>query len=295
MRYELSDFEVEMKFLVTGAQGQLARQFQKTLQMQEYPVVAFDREGLDISDSQAVRERISEHVPDVVINCASYNLVDKAEDDFDTARSVNATGVKNLAIACKENNVLLIHYSTDYVFDGTKEAFYTEEDEPNPINKYGESKQEGEQLLRHETDNYLLFRVSWVFGEGRSNFLSRLSEWAQKNRTLKIVSDQVSVPTYTEDIVHVTLFALNKGLRGLYHLTNSGYASRYEVARYYIEQMGMDNLVLPVTSAYFPSPAKRPYFSALSNRKLSRELNVDIPDWQLGIERYVKTILAKTE
>jgi dTDP-4-dehydrorhamnose reductase len=284
-----------MNFLVTGAQGQLAWQFQKTLINQDHAVAAFDREALDISDSRAVHEKISENIPDVVINCASYNLVDKAEEDFDTARSVNATGVKNLAMACKDNNILLIQYSTDYVFDGTKEDFYTEEDEPNPISRYGESKREGEQLLQQETDNYLLFRVSWVFGKGRSNFLYRLSEWAQKNRTLRIVSDQVSVPTYTEDIVHVTLFALNKGLRGLYHLTNSGYASRYEVARYYIEQMGMDNLVLPVTSAYFPSPAKRPYFSALSNRKLSQALNVDIPDWQLGIERYVKNIRENTK
>jgi len=282
-----------MKFLVTGAQGQLAHQFQKTLQIHEHPVVAFNREGLDISDSVAVHEKISEQMPDVVINCASYNLVDKAEEDFDTARSINATGVKNLAVSCKEKNILLIHYSTDYVFDGTKEDFYTEEDAPNPISKYGESKLEGEQLLRQETENYLLFRVSWIFGKGRSNFLFRLSEWAQKNRTLKVVSDQISVPTYTEDIVHLTLFALSKGLRGLYHLTNSGYASRYECARYYIGQMGMDNLVLPVTSDHFPSPAKRPYFSAMSNRKLSRELNVDIPDWQLGIERYVKTILEK--
>jgi len=137
--------------------------------------------------------------------------------------------------------------------------------------------------------------VSWVFGDGKSNFLHRLSEWARKNRTLKIVSDQVSVPTYTEDIVNVTMFALNKGLRGMYHLTNSGYASRYEFARYYLDQMEMDNLVMPVTSDYFPLPAKRPYFSAMSNRKLSQALNVDIPDWKLGIERYVKNIHERAE
>ena len=282
-----------MKFFLTGAQGQLALQFQKALKNSDHTLVSFTKEGLNISGLQAVSDKISEHNPDVVINCASYNFVDKAEDDFDTARSVNATGVKNLAVACKNKDILLIHYSTDYVFDGTKEDFYIEEDEPNPVSRYGESKLQGEQLLRQETDNFLLFRVSWVFGEGKSNFLYKLSEWARKNRTLKIVSDQVAVPTYTEDIVNVTLFALNKGLRGLYHLTNSGYASRYEVARYYIEQMEMDNLILPVTSDYFPSPAKRPYFSALSNRKLSQELNVDIPEWKLGIERYVKLILEK--
>jgi dTDP-4-dehydrorhamnose reductase len=279
-----------MKYLISGAQGQLAREFQKTLEKLDHTVAAFDREGLDISDSRVVNDKITEHNPDVVMNCASYNLVDKAEEDFDAACGVNATGVRNLAVACKNKDILLVHYSTDYVFDGTKEDFYTEEDEPNPVSKYGESKLQGEQLLRQEADNFLLFRVSWVFGEGKSNFLHRLSEWARKNRTLKIVSDQVSVPTYTEDIVNVTMFALNKGLRGMYHLTNSGYASRYEFARYYLEQMEMDNLVMPVTSDYFPSPAKRPYFSAMSNRKLSQALNIDIPDWKLGVERYIKNI-----
>lgn len=279
-----------MNFLITGARGQLGGEFQKALEKSDHTVAAFDREGLDISDSHVVNDVITEHNPDVVINCASYNLVDKAEEDFDTACGVNAAGVRHLAVACKKRNILLVHYSSDYVFDGTKEDFYTEEDEPNPVSRYGESKLQGEQLLKQEADKFLLFRVSWVFGEGKSNFLHRLSEWARKNRILKIVTDQVSVPTYTEDIVNVTMFALNKGLRGMYHLTNSGYASRYEFARYYIEQMGMDNLVMPVTSDYFTSPAKRPYFSAMSNKKLSQALNVDIPDWKLGVERYVKNI-----
>lgn len=282
-----------MKFLITGAKGQLGQEFQKALKNHDHTVVSFTKEDLNISDLDTVTEKISEHNPDVVVNCASYNLVDKAEEDFDNARSVNASGVKNLATACKNKKVFLVHYSTDYIFDGTKEDFYTEEDEPNPINKYGESKLQGEQLLRQETENFLLFRVSWVFGRGKSNFLYKLSEWAQKNRTLKIVSDQISVPTYTEDIVNITLFALSKGLKGIYHLTNSEYASRYEVARYFIEQKETDNLVLPVTSDYFPSPAKRPYFSAMSNRKLSQELNIDIPDWKIGIERYVKLMSDK--
>lgn len=277
-----------MKFFITGARGQLGQEFQKTLRKHDYKFVAFDREGLDITDLNAVIEKVSEHSPNVVINCASYNLVDKAEEDFDNARSVNASGVNNLAAACNDKNILLVHYSTDYIFDGTKEDFYIEEDEPNPINKYGESKLYGEQLLRQEADRFLLFRVSWVFGDGRRNFLSKILEWAKEKRILKIVSDQISVPTYTEDIVNVTLFALNKGLKGIYHLTNSGYASRYEVARFFVEQMGMENLVLPVTSDFFPSLAKRPFFSAMSNRKLSRELNIDIPDWRLGIERYIR-------
>jgi dTDP-4-dehydrorhamnose reductase len=196
---------------------------------------------------------------------------------------------------CKKNNALLIHYSSDYVFDGEKKDFYSEEDVPNPINSYGKTKLLGETFLREETDNFLMFRVSWVFGEGKQNFLYKLLEWAKKNRVLKIVYDQISVPTFTKDIVSLTMLAIGKGMRGVYHLTNSGYASRYEVARYYIERLGLDNLILPVSSDSFPVPAKRPFFSAMSNLKLSEELNVIIPDWKVGIERYVELMFEKEE
>jgi dTDP-4-dehydrorhamnose reductase len=284
-----------MKILITGANGQLAKQFQETLNIFDHTFTALDKESLDISDPDAVTEAVSKNAPDAVLNCAAYNHVDKAEEDFDAACKVNASGVKNLAAACKKNNALLVHFSSDYVFDGTKGDFYTEEDKPNPVNKYGESKLLGEKFLQEETDNFILFRVSWVFGKGKHNFLYKLSEWAEKNRVLRIVSDQISVPTYTEDIVSITIFAIKKGLKGIYHLTNSGYASRYEVARYFLEQMGMDKLVLPVTSDYFSSPAKRPYFSSMSNQRISKKMNVNIPDWRIGIDRYIKLMFGKEE
>jgi dTDP-4-dehydrorhamnose reductase len=284
-----------MNILITGAEGQLAKQFQETLKIFGHTSTAFDKESMDISDSDAVTEIISKNAPDVVINCAAYNYVDKAEDDFDIACKVNASGVKNLASACKKNNALIVHFSSDYIFDGTKGDFYTEEDKPNPINKYGESKLLGEKFLQEETDNFILFRASWVFGKGKNNFLYKLSEWADKNRILRIVCDQISVPTYTEDIVSITTFAIEKKLRGIYHLTNSGYASRYEVARYFLEKMGMDRLVLPVTSDYFPSSVKRPYFSSMSNQKISKKMNVNIPDWRIGIDRYIRLVFGKEE
>jgi dTDP-4-dehydrorhamnose reductase len=277
-----------MKILITGAKGQLAREFQTALENYDYTVVALDKESLDISDLNVVTEAFSKYNPDIILNCAAYNFVDKAEKDFDTAYKVNAAGVRNLAFVCKKNNALLVHYSTDYIFNGTKEDFYTEEDEPDPISNYGKSKLLGEELLKEETNKFLLFRVSWVFGEGKQNFLYKLSELAKKNMVLKIVCDQISVPTFTKDIVTLTMLAIEKGLRGVYHLTNSGYASRYEVARYFIERLGRDNLILPVNSDYFPSPAKRPYFSAMSNLKLSKNLDVNIPDWKMGIDRYIE-------
>lgn len=284
-----------MRIIITGAKGQLAGKFQKVLKSYNHAVAALDKESLDISDLNAVSEAFSRYNPDIILNCAAYNFVDKAEEDYDTAYKINAAGVRNLAFACKKNNALLVHYSTDYIFDGAKEDFYTEEDEPYPINNYGKSKLSGEKLLKEETEEFLLFRVSWVFGEGRQNFLFKLSEWARKNRVLKVVCDQISVPTYTEDIATLTILAVEKGLRGVYHLSNSGYASRYEVARYYIERLGLNNLILPVTSDYFPSPAKRPFFSAMSNLKLSKDLDVNIPDWRSGIERFIRAIFEREE
>jgi len=284
-----------MKILITGANGQLAREFQKALENYEYTVGALDKESLDISDLNVVIEAFSKYNPDIILNCAAYNFVDKAEKDFDTAYKVNAAGVRNLAVACKKNNALLVHYSTDYIFNGTKEDFYTEEDEPDPINNYGKSKLMGEKILTEETDNFLLFRVSWVFGEDKQNFLYKLSELARKNMVLKIVCDQTSVPTFTKDIITLTMLAIEKGLRGVYHLTNSGYVTRYEVARYFIDRLGLDNLILPVNSDYFPSPVKRPYFSAMSNHKLSRALGVNIPDWRIGIDRYIEEMFKQEE
>lgn len=275
-----------MKFLITGANGQLAMEFLKALNAHD--VIAMSKDRLDISDPDAVSEAISGYKPDIVLNCAAYNSVDKAENNFDNAFRTNSAGVKNLANACKMHNAIMVHYSTDYIFDGEKNDFYTEEDKPNPINKYGESKLSGERFLTEETNNFLIFRVSWVFGKGKQNFLYKLSEWAKKSKVLRIVCDQISVPTYTEDIVKFTLLALKEGLRGVYHLTNSGYASRYEVSRHYLKKIGVNNLILPVGSAYFNEKARRPYFSAMSNAKISRALNISMPHWKDGIDRFIK-------
>lgn len=278
-----------MKVLITGANGQLATEFQRYFaKNNHYEVSALSRAELDISDLKRVAEAIISYKPDMVLNCAAYNYVDKAEEDSDTAFKVNAEGIKNLSSCCKKKGALLIHFSTDYIFDGKKEDFYTEDDIPNPINSYGKSKLSGERLLAEETDNFLLFRVSWVFGAGRQNFLYKLSELAKKSRILKIVADQVSVPTYTEDIMKYTMLAIENGMRGVYHMTNSGYASRYEVARYYIERTGLPNIVLPVSSYFFQTAARRPYFSAMSHVKLSKTLELEIPDWRDAIDRFVK-------
>ncbi len=278
-----------MNILITGAKGQLAREFQNFLS-DNYPfnVTLLEREKLDISDINAVYAAISHYNPQIVINCAAYNYVDKAEKERDKAFSTNALGAKNLALACKDKGSLLIHYSTDYIFDGKKEDYYTEEDEPNPINYYGVSKLEGERMIAETMDNFLIFRVSWVFGKGKQNFFYKLTEWTKDKRIIKIVCDQISIPTYTEDIVKITFLCVEKGLRGIYHLTNSGYCSRFESAKYFLEGIKWDGLILPVDSNFFPSEAKRPYFSAMSNKKISDALSIEIPHWKDAVDKYIK-------
>jgi dTDP-4-dehydrorhamnose reductase len=214
--------------------------------------------------------------------------VDDAERDPGPAFAINATGVGNLAAACRETGALLVHYGTDYVFDGQKGAPYTEGDAPCPLNNYGRSKLAGEQILQEALSRFLLLRVSWVFGEGKQNFLHKLLQWADGGGVLRVVDNQISIPTPTRDIVRLTLLAMHAGLNGIYHMTASGYASRFEVARYFLTKMGVTNTLIPVSTDYFPSPAKRPRFSALSNAKLAVTLGAEIPGWTSGVDRYVE-------
>jgi len=278
------------KIMVLGAGGQLGKTFVDKLQKLEYNFIAPQESESDITQQQKIASLINEEQPDTIINCAAYNAVDVAEKNSKLAYLVNSEAIGNLAAVCFEKNIKLVHYSSDYIFDGTKDGFYSEEDPPNPLNVYGKSKLEGEMQLRQNTRNYLLFRLSWVIGPGEQNFLFKMSQWAEKNPVLKISADEVSIPTFTFDIVEFTLKALDKNLIGLYHLTSSGYASRYELARFYAEQTGIDKLIIPVALSHFNMPASRPMFSCLSNEKLTRDLGVKLPHWKESLKKYVQEV-----
>jgi len=280
-----------MKYLIIGKNGQLGKEFVKILTKENQDFTAVGHEELEISNLSQVLEIFENIKPDIVINCSAYNLVDKAEQDYPTAYKTNSIGVRNLAFASKKINSFLIHYSTDYVFDGKKEGLYTEEDKPNPLNEYGKSKYLGEIFLKEENENSLIFRVSWVFGEGTQNFIYKLLQWAKNNDYLKVAYDEISVPTYTGNIVNVTLKSIEKGLKGLFHLTNSGYASRYEWAKAILKYKKVEKFIYPVSSDIFDLPAKRPKFSAMDNTKIKKELNLGIPDW----EEDLKLFLAKNK
>jgi dTDP-4-dehydrorhamnose reductase (EC 1.1.1.133) len=240
-----------LKFLITGAKGQLAKEFVKELTNRGLEFTALTKEELDISDTNKVFEVIKEVKPDIVINCAAYLPADKAESFPTEAIAVNTLGVANLAFACLDIKATLVHYSTDYVFDGTKAGFYTEEDQPNPLNEYGKSKLFGEFFIQKVLENYLIFRVSWVYGEGRQNFIYKLLQWAKEREVLQIAFNEVSVPTYTGFIVEKTLKALEKGLTGLYHLVPRGYASRYEWAKLTLKLFRIEKVLIPVEKEIF--------------------------------------------
>lgn len=275
-----------MKILITGAKGQLGQEFVKRLEREEKNSLALPRDKLDVSDLKQVLQAFEEYKAAVVINCSAYNLVDRAEEERETAYKTNAISPRNLAFACEKYKAFLVHYSTDYVFDGKKEALYTEEDIPNPLSEYAKSKYLGEVFLKEETDRYLIFRVSWVYGEGKQNFIYKLTGWAKSQEYLKAACDEFSVPTSTRTIVEVTLKAIQQELTGLYHLVNTGYASRFEWAREYFRLRGINKFIYPPYQSNFNLPAQRPRFSAMSNKKICKILNIEIKEWKEELREF---------
>jgi len=279
-----------MKYLVTGRNGQLASAFIKRFELRSLQFSAPDESVLDITDAGKTDACIASVKPDIILNCAAYNLVDKAEQEPDRALRVNATGPRNLAIAAHKHHATLVHYSSDYVFDGRKEtALYAEGDATGPLNQYGRSKLAGEQAVREVLeDRSLVFRLSWVFGAGKQNFIAKLLEWSASQEYLRIACDEFSAPTWTDTVVDVTLHALDQGVNGLYHLTNSGHCSRYEWAKAILRKKGIDKFIRPVTMDSFNLAAKRPMFSAMSNRTISNKLNISIPAWEEAVGRFLE-------
>lgn len=278
-----------MKYLITGKNGQLAQAFIKRFELLSIDFNAPDESQLDITNPKTVADAVAAHKPDIIVNCAAYNLVDKAEQDKDAAFAVNALGPGNLAQTAAKHKAILVHFGSDYVFDGLKEnGLYSESDPVNPLNEYGRSKLAGEQAVLEELDRCLVLRLSWVFGAGKQNFIYKLIEWAKSSEYLKIACDEFSVPTSADTVVDVTLKALKQGVTGQYHLTNSGFCSRYEWARLILNSLSIRKFIRPVNMDSFNLPARRPKFSAMSNRKLADLLNDPIPTWEEAVKSFLR-------
>ncbi|MGB9824655.1 MAG: dTDP-4-dehydrorhamnose reductase [Candidatus Hydrothermia bacterium] len=279
-----------MKFMLFGSEGQLGRELVKEIEKRGFELIKFSHREIEVTDHNSVKEAIIANIPDFIINATAYNNVDQAEIEPDRAFAVNAEAVRNMALCTKEIRGILVHFSTDYVFDGKKGKPYTTWDEPNPINTYGKSKLLGERYVEEILTRYFIIRVSWVFGFGKTNFPIKLLEWAREKKTLRVADDQFNSPTYTVDCAKFVMELLLRGKFGLYHLTNSGYCSRYEWAKKILEEYEFEGELLPAKTEDFPSPAQRPKFTVLDNSKFESETGLKMPHWEDAVERFVREL-----
>ncbi|MCK5215650.1 MAG: dTDP-4-dehydrorhamnose reductase [Candidatus Omnitrophica bacterium] len=277
----------ESKFLITGADGQLAREFETILAQRNISFRGLSKTECDITDQKVLSDVVESVKPDVILNCAAYCRVDQAETEPRQARLVNATAVGQLATLCKGRGIFLVHYSTDYVFDGEKKGYYVEEDPAYPINHYGKTKFEGEEQLQNGLRDFLIFRTSWLFGPREHNFLARVRLLAKEQEVLRIDNEQTSVPTYTRDVVEGTLFSLQRGLKGLFHLVSREGTTRYIWAKHFAERTGLKNKIEPVAKDFFKDTVQRPANTCMSNAKLAENLGMAFPGWREAVEKYV--------
>jgi len=279
-----------MKILLFGKNGQVGWELNRTL-LCLGELIAFDYPEVDFENPKEVIRIIDEITPDLIVNAAAYTNVDKAEEEPKKAQLINAITPGEIAKWCKNHDAVLIHYSTDYVFDGTKGTPYTEEDEPKPINIYGKTKLEGERAIQESGAIHLILRTAWVYSMRGNNFVTKVLEWAKKSNEIRVVDDQISNPTWARALAEVTANIIAMGIKDirsflkdkgdLYHCAGSGYCSRYEWANVIFEYSGIRNVnVLPVTSEDFNTAARRPHFSALDIEKLRNSIGLDFADWK---------------
>lgn len=276
-----------MKILITGANGMLAKAVREKFKNEE--LILTDVAELDITNLKKVEEFVGGCKPNVIINCAAYTAVDKAEEDLDLARKINADGPKNLAIAAKKVNSTLVHISTDYVFGGnlSLEEIYKENDEKAPETVYGITKLEGENAIIANTEKYYIFRTAWLYGDG-NNFVRTMLKLGKEKESLNVVADQHGSPTYAVDLADIIAQALEKNIPyGIYHATNLGFTTWYDFTKEIFKVANISCNVVPVTSEEFVRPAKRPKNSMMAKEKLL-DAGVEIPSWEDALERYLK-------
>lgn len=278
-----------MKILITGAGGQLGREWSHFLDASDHDVVALDSSTLDITDSDAIHRIFLDEEPDVLINCAAYTNVDGAEDDPDAAFSVNEIGVQNLAHACTRHRVVLVHFSTDYVFEGSDKDKkklpngYDEEYPPSPENVYGKSKRGGELAIEKFAEKWLIVRVSWLCGRYGSNFIKTMLRLSTEKETLQVVDDQTGSPTFCFDVVDKTMKLLEMDQNGYFHISSKGVTTWHGVTQELIRLTGNNTKLEAVSSDKFPMKAKRPSYSLLNTQKIVG-LGLEPIAWKDGIE-----------
>jgi dTDP-4-dehydrorhamnose reductase len=281
-----------MKLLVLGANGQLGSDLLRVFRAAGDTVIPATHADVEVCSPDRVCEILGETKADVVLNTAAFHKVEECEKNPALAFQVNATGAMNLARACQRSGAMLVHFSTDYVFDGRKRAPYEETDLPSPLNVYGASKVAGEHLISCNLERYFVIRTCGLYGVAGSsgkggNFVENMLKKAMAGDAIRVVDDQVLTPTYTVDLAEATRRLILTQKFGLYHLTSEGQCSWYEFTRSILEKAGADAQLSPVKSADFPVTVKRPFYSVLSKAKF-RALSLSIPAWQDALSRYMQ-------
>jgi len=276
-----------VRILLTGRNGQVGHELERALAPLG-EVLSFDHKQLDLSDPIAIISRVREVKPEVIVNAAAYTAVDQAEKDVEQAMLVNGAGPGFLAAEAKEAGALLVHYSTDYVFDGTKTTPYTEDDAPNPLNQYGKSKLAGEKAIQAVGGRHLILRTSWVYGPRGKNFFLTMLRLAKERDELRVVNDQHGAPTSSIAIADATADILRRhgaSAHGLFHLTAGGETTWFGFTEAIIERASLPRAprLVPIASAEYPTPAQRPANSLLDCDKADRALGVKIADWREGL------------
>jgi dTDP-4-dehydrorhamnose reductase len=271
-----------MKILIIGARGMLGSMLQQVLA--DLDPTGWDRAELDIVDADAIRAKIGAEKPDVLINAAAYTDVDGAETNKELAVAVNADAVRNLARVAQELGTTVVHYSTDYVFPGTKAEGYAEDDAPGPaVNAYGESKLAGEKALQEIAPNFYLLRTAWLYGPNGKNFVDTIMRLGKERPELNVVNDQRGCPTFTKDVAQATRTLLEEKYPfGIYHTVNEGSTTWYEFTQEIFRLKGITTPLKPITSAEYPLPAKRPQYSRLLNTKGPK-----LRPWQEALADYL--------
>lgn len=279
-----------MKVLVTGANGQLGFDVVKRLQIENIECHGIDLEDLDITDDAEVKPFIANYSPDVVVHCAAYTAVDKAEEEKELCYRINVLGTRYVAEACKAIDAKMVYISTDYVFDGELDRPYEVTDIPNPINYYGQTKYEGELEVQKIIDKYFIVRISWVFGANGNNFVKTMLMLGKERDEISVVSDQIGSPTYTVDVAELLTDMIKTDRYGIYHATNEGYCSWYELAKEIFNIAGMDVKVNPILALEFKTIARRPNNSRLSKESLSDGRLKLLPFWRNSISDFVTSL-----
>jgi len=289
----------QLRFLILGATGQVGVELQRSF-IDAGEVIALDRKGADLSRPETLRTLIAEIKPNVILNAAAYTAVDRAESEPELAMIINGEAPRVLAEAAAKHDAILVHYSTDYVFNGAKTSPWLETDEPAPLNVYGETKLAGEQAIQESGAKHLIFRTSWVFGPHGQNFLRTMLRLGAERDQLRIVDDQIGTPTSSIAIANATRAVVDRILAdninsqpswsGVYHMTCGGMTSWCSFANEIFTQgkhflNGKVPEVIPISSEQYPTPAKRPLYSVLSNDKFVMKLGLHLPMWQEALRQ----------